>query len=40
MSVVLGEVGRDVGGRKRDVPGQELFDAVDRMIRDSGEHIR
>src|SRR6266404_142975 len=40
MSVVLVGVVRVVGGRQRDVPGQKLFDTVDRMIRDSGEHIR
>jgi len=40
MSVVLVEVVCGIGGRKRDVPGQKLFDAVDGMIRDSGEYIR
>jgi hypothetical protein len=39
ISVVLVGVVRGAGGRRRDVPGQEL-DAVDGMIRDSGEHIR
>jgi len=40
MSVVLVGVVRGVGGRQSDVPGQKLLDTVDRMIRDSGEHIR
>ena len=40
MPVALVEVVRGVDGWQRNVPRQKLFDTVDRMIRDSGEHIR